>query len=139
MSIAGPGHIQFGSDGSVTLVSTGPALLFSLFRGTPGITLLNGRFVWSFDAQGNETSFSSVGTTRDLCADSPARAPPHQLGRAGRARSRQTRPALPVASKGLSARQIADAMGHKKTSTTEIHPALHGEQADERIRQAISG
>lgn len=69
VSIAGPGHIQFGSDGSVTLVSTGPALLFSLFRGTPGITLLNGRFVWSFDAQGNETSFSSVGTTRDLCAE----------------------------------------------------------------------
>ena len=69
MSIAGPGHIQFGSDGSVTVVSTGPALLFFLFRGTPGITLLNGRFVWSFDAQGNETSFSSVGTTRDLCAE----------------------------------------------------------------------
>ena len=31
--------------------------------------MLNGRFVWSFDAQGNETSFSRVGTTRDLCAE----------------------------------------------------------------------
>ena len=69
VSIAGPGHIQFGSDGSVTLVSTGPALFFFVFRGTPGITLLNGRIVQSFDAQGNETSFSSVGKTHDLCAE----------------------------------------------------------------------
>ena len=69
VSIAGPAHIQFGADGSVTLVGTGPALFFFVFRGTPGITLLNGRIVQSFDAQGNETSFSSVGTTRDLCAE----------------------------------------------------------------------
>ena len=69
VSIAGPGHIRFGDDGSLTLVGTGPTLFFFAFRGTPGITLLNGRFVQSFDAQGNETSFSSVGTTRDLCAE----------------------------------------------------------------------
>lgn len=69
VSIAGPGHIQFGDDGSVTLVGTGPALFFFAFRGTPGITLLNGRLVQTFDAQGNETSFSSVGKTRDLCAE----------------------------------------------------------------------
>ena len=44
-----------------------------------------------------------------------------------------------LASKGLSARQIADAMGHKKTSTTEIYiQRFNGPQADERIREAIS-
>ena len=42
--------------------------LLLLFHGIPGITLLNGRFVQSFDAQGNET-FSEVGATRDLCAE----------------------------------------------------------------------
>ncbi len=39
-----------------------------------------------------------------------------------------------------SARQIADAIGHKKTSTTEIYiQRFNGEQADERIREAMSG
>ena len=38
------------------------------------------------------------------------------------------------------ARQIADAMGHKKTSTTEIYISrFNGEAADERIREAMSG
>jgi hypothetical protein len=69
VSIAGPAHIQFGSDGSVTAVGTGPALFFFVFRDTPGITLINGRVVETFDAQGNVTSFSSVGTTRDLCSE----------------------------------------------------------------------
>jgi hypothetical protein len=69
VSIAGPAHIQFGADGSLTVVGTGPGLFYLLFRGTPGITLLTGRFVWSFDAQGNDTGFSSVGRTRDLCAE----------------------------------------------------------------------
>jgi integrase len=45
-----------------------------------------------------------------------------------------------LASKGLSARQIADAMGHKKTATTEIYiQRFNGEEADERIREAMSG
>jgi integrase len=45
-----------------------------------------------------------------------------------------------LASKGLSARQIADAMGHKKTSTTEIYiQRFNGEAADERVRAAMSG
>jgi hypothetical protein len=57
-----------GADGSVTLVGTGPTLFFILFQGNPGITLLNGRFVLSIDAEGNQT-FSSVGATRDLCAE----------------------------------------------------------------------
>jgi integrase len=45
-----------------------------------------------------------------------------------------------LASRGLSARQIADAMGHKKTSTTEIYiQRFNGEAADERVREAMSG
>ncbi|HKD33449.1 MAG TPA: tyrosine-type recombinase/integrase [Gaiellaceae bacterium] len=45
-----------------------------------------------------------------------------------------------LASRGLTARQIADAMGHKKTSTTEIYiQRYNGEAADERIREAMSG
>lgn len=68
VNIAGPFHQSFGADGSLTLTGTGPTLFFLLFRGNPGITLLDGRFVWTFDSQGNET-FSSVGQTRDLCAE----------------------------------------------------------------------
>jgi integrase len=45
-----------------------------------------------------------------------------------------------LASRGLSARQIADAMGHKKTSTTEMYlQRFDGEAADERVRAAMSG
>jgi integrase len=45
-----------------------------------------------------------------------------------------------LASCGLSARQIADAMGHKRTTTTEIYiQRFNGEAADERVRQAMSG
>jgi integrase len=45
-----------------------------------------------------------------------------------------------LASKGLTARQIADAMGHKKTATTEIYiQRFNGDQADENIRQAMNG
>jgi integrase len=45
-----------------------------------------------------------------------------------------------LASRGLSARQIADAMGHKRTSTTEIYiQRFNGDQADERVREAMSG
>jgi hypothetical protein len=68
VSIAGPGHTTLGADGSVTLVGTGPTLFFLGFQGNPGITLLNGRFVLTIDSQGNQT-FSSVGETRDLCAE----------------------------------------------------------------------
>jgi transposase InsO family protein len=38
-----------------------------------------------------------------------------------------------LASRGLTARQIADAMGHKRTSTTEIYiQRFNGDAADER-------
>lgn len=45
-----------------------------------------------------------------------------------------------LASRGLSARQIADAMGHKRTSTTEIYiQRFNGDAADEHVREAMSG
>jgi integrase len=45
-----------------------------------------------------------------------------------------------LASRGLSARQIADAMGHKRTSTTEIYiQRFNGEQADDSVRAAMTG
>lgn len=45
-----------------------------------------------------------------------------------------------LASRGLSARQIADAMGHARTSTTELYiQRFNGDQADERVRAAMSG
>jgi hypothetical protein len=67
VSLAGTGHTSIGSDGSVTIVGAGPSLIFA-FPLYPGITLLSGRLVLAFDAQGNPT-FSSVGRARDLCAE----------------------------------------------------------------------
>jgi integrase len=43
-----------------------------------------------------------------------------------------------LAERGLSARAIADAMGHSRTSTTERYISrINGEQADERVRAAM--
>jgi integrase len=45
-----------------------------------------------------------------------------------------------LASRGLTARQIADAMGHKKTATTERYvQRYNGDQSDERVREAMTG
>jgi integrase len=45
-----------------------------------------------------------------------------------------------LASRGLTARQIADAMGHKKTSTTEIYiQRFNGAAADDLVRKASAG
>jgi integrase len=45
-----------------------------------------------------------------------------------------------LASRHLTARQIADAMGHKKTSTTEIYiQRFNGAAADDLVRQASAG
>jgi integrase len=45
-----------------------------------------------------------------------------------------------LASKGLTARAIADAMGHKRTATTEIYiQRFNGDQSDENIRRAMTG
>jgi integrase len=44
-----------------------------------------------------------------------------------------------LASRGLTARQIADAMGHSRTSTTERYISrFDGPQADERVRAAMA-
>jgi integrase len=45
-----------------------------------------------------------------------------------------------LASRGLSARKIADAMGHKKTSTTELYIQRYdGDKADDEVREAMGG
>lgn len=45
-----------------------------------------------------------------------------------------------LASKGLTARAIADAMGHKKAATTEIYiQRFNGDQADDKVREAMTG
>jgi integrase len=44
-----------------------------------------------------------------------------------------------LADRGLTARQIADAMGHKRTSTTKRYISrFDGEHADQRVRAAMS-
>jgi hypothetical protein len=58
---AGPLHITQGADGSFTLVGTGNQPWSSNpVTGDPGIFLTSGRYIISFDAQGNG-SFSIVG------------------------------------------------------------------------------
>jgi len=45
-----------------------------------------------------------------------------------------------LASKRLTARAIADAMGHRKTATTKIYiQRFNGPQADEKVREAMTG
>jgi len=45
-----------------------------------------------------------------------------------------------LASKGLTALAIVDAMGHKKTATTEIYiKRFNGPQADDKVREAMTG
>jgi hypothetical protein len=69
VNIAGPAHITESPDGSFTLVGTGNWIWGNHPQtGEPGIFLLSGRFVFSVDAQGNE-SFRSVGRFVDLCAE----------------------------------------------------------------------
>jgi hypothetical protein len=70
VGIPGPGTTVVNVDGSATLTGTGPWSWFGHPEtGEPGIFLTNGRFVQTFDEQGNQTSFSMVGTTKDLCAE----------------------------------------------------------------------
>jgi hypothetical protein len=68
LNIAGPGHITYGADGSVTLVGTGTSLVGGGFADISTLEWILGRWVLSVDAQGNQT-FTVVGTTRDLCAE----------------------------------------------------------------------
>jgi hypothetical protein len=68
VNLAGTAHITEGADGSFTLVGTGNWGFNHDPNGDePGIFLLSGRFVFSIDAQGNE-SLSSVGSVVNLCA-----------------------------------------------------------------------
>jgi hypothetical protein len=65
INIAGPVRFTFGKDGSFTAVGTGTALF--LFEDTPGIQWFRGRFTFSIDAEGNETS-TTTGSFVDMCA-----------------------------------------------------------------------
>lgn len=66
---AGPGFIEFHPDGSFTLVGVGPwGFPIDPDTGEPGLFRVMGRFVMTFDAAGNVTSFEFVGAVKDLCA-----------------------------------------------------------------------
>ena len=69
LNIPGPGF--FSPDGS-TLIGTGPWLLFGeagfLGPGSPaGVLFVTGRFVLTFDEQGNVTGYSAQGHSEDIC------------------------------------------------------------------------
>jgi hypothetical protein len=69
LNIEGPGFLDLNPDGSSSFTGTGPYLfLFDPFKLTPGLFYAAGRFVISFDANGNR-SFEIVGTIRDVCAE----------------------------------------------------------------------
>jgi hypothetical protein len=70
VGIPGPAKIEVAPDGSSTLTGTGPWAWFDANpeTGEPGIFITRGRFVAAFDADGNLTSFSLVGTIKDMCA-----------------------------------------------------------------------
>jgi hypothetical protein len=69
VNAAGPERTTVNPDGSFTVVGTG-TWGFANHPGTgaPGIFQVAGRWVFSVDAQGNE-SFRFVGRVRDLCAE----------------------------------------------------------------------
>ena len=70
VNTAGSFHLTENPDGSLTAAGTGNwGFPFDLETGEPGFLLLySGRWVFSVDAQGNE-SFDFVGRVRDLCAE----------------------------------------------------------------------
>ena len=70
LNIPGPGF--FSPDGS-TLIGTGPWLLYGEedFIGPgsgAGVLFVSGRFVLTFDGQGNITGYSARGHSEDICA-----------------------------------------------------------------------
>jgi hypothetical protein len=69
VNLAGPAHITENPDGSLTVVGTG-TWGFGNHPETdePGIFHVAGYWVFSVDAEGNE-SFRFVGRVRDLCAE----------------------------------------------------------------------
>jgi hypothetical protein len=67
--IAGPVHITESPDGSLTVVGTGNWLFHNNPKtDEPGLFRTSGHFVFSIDAQGNE-SFQFTGHVIDLCAE----------------------------------------------------------------------
>jgi hypothetical protein len=66
---AGAFHLTENPDGSLTAAGTGNwGFPFDLETGEPGFLLYSGRWVFSIDAQGNE-SFRFDGRVRDLCTE----------------------------------------------------------------------
>jgi hypothetical protein len=66
---AGSFHLTENPDGSLTAAGTGNwGFPFDLETGEPGFLLYSGRWVFSIDAQGNE-SFRFDGRVRDLCTE----------------------------------------------------------------------
>jgi hypothetical protein len=66
----GPAFFAANPDGSATLTGLGPGVWPGPLPGstTPGLFLIRGRFVVTFDAAGNPTAFSHVGPPiEDLC------------------------------------------------------------------------
>jgi hypothetical protein len=69
VNAAGPAHTTENPDGSFTVVGTGTWGFGNHPQtGEPGIFQIAGRWVFSIDAQGNE-SFRFAGRVRDLCAE----------------------------------------------------------------------
>jgi hypothetical protein len=69
VNTAGSTHITENPDGSLTVVGTGNwGFPSHPETGEPGFFLLSGRWVFSLDAQNNE-SFHFVGRVRDLCVE----------------------------------------------------------------------
>lgn len=70
LHIPGPGFIDWNPDGSATFTGAGPFFFFvNPATLTPGLFYTTGRFVSTFDANGNRTSFESVGPVTDVCAE----------------------------------------------------------------------
>jgi hypothetical protein len=63
----GPGFFEFNPDGSGSLTATGPALGFQV-GDEPGLFWTAGRYVETFDADGNTTSIEFKGHVEDVCA-----------------------------------------------------------------------
>lgn len=66
--ITGPAFLRISPDGSSTFTGTGPWGWIGDPAIGPGIFLTQGRFVFTFDAEGNTTTFTRVGRVVDVCA-----------------------------------------------------------------------
>jgi hypothetical protein len=73
VNISGPSVISFTGGLPTEQVLLGPAFLFNFppsvttAAGLPAVSLINGRTIITFDAQGNPTTITFAGTVRDVC------------------------------------------------------------------------